>query len=66
VRSFDITQTSPACRRRARDYALGPDIFVLSMNAQLVSRIKYFRGPAVMQFEKNDSYQGFASAMPPK
>jgi hypothetical protein len=36
------------------------------MNAQLVSRIKYFRGPAVMQFEKNDSYQGFASAMPPK
>jgi hypothetical protein len=28
------------------------------MNAQLVSRIKYFRGPAVVQFAKNDSYRG--------
>ncbi len=41
VRSFDFTQTSPAADAPS-EYALGPDILFLSMNSQLVSRIKYF------------------------
>ena len=61
-RILDITQTSPACRRRASDSALGPLYCVRSMNSQTVSRIKSFRGPRDVRARYPRQTQGSSDA----